>query len=276
MTGNITALTNINTIKSFHYYYKGEPNPRKIVVEEVIFEKLTEFKRRSLMYPYLSRNEESPFAVAFFESFNAIKLFIPKNVEKVVPLNINDEELEGVEGVFFDPSNPESMFEFNIDKYLVLLESSLGEDLTNYFLMIHENSLMDGHKEDFELIPNNFQEMSLVNKYLIELRYRTEIVDKFDGYLCSPDTSITYLGEPINKRKHDGSSIDIISYNKGRKIFGFFIKDNFSLNYLGTGFSYGEDLNYKTELCYAKFLKEDEVPTKEHGCWGKFKFKPIK
>ena len=275
MTGNITTLTNINSIKSFHYYYKGEMNPRKIVVEEIIFEKLTEFKRRSLMYPYLSRNEESPFAVAFFESFNVIKLFIPRNVEKVVPLNINDEELEGIEGVFFDPSSPESMFEFNIDKYLVLLESSLGEDLTSYFLTLHENSLMDGHKEDFELIPTNFQEMSLVNKYLIELRYRTEIIDNFDGYLCSPDTSIIYLGELINRRKHDGSSVDIISYNKGRKIFGFFIKDNFSLNYLGAGVSFGEDLNYKTELCYAKFLKEGESPTKEHGCWGKFKFKPI-
>lgn len=275
MTGNITTLTNINTIKSFHYYYRGETDPYKVVVEEVIFEKLTEFKRRSLMYPYLSRNEESPFAIAFFESFNVIKLFIPKNVERVVPLNINDEELEDVEGVFFDPSNPKSMFEFNIDKYLILLESSLGEDLTNYFLTIHENNLLDGHREDFELIPNNFQEISLVNKYLIELRYRTEIIDKFDGYLCSPDTSITYLGEPINKRKHDGSSIDIIYYNKGRKIFGFFIKDNLSLNYLGTGFSYGEDLNYKTELRYAKFLKDEEVPTKEHGCWGKFKFRPI-
>lgn len=274
MTGSLSTLTNLQNVTGFYYFFENEVEPIKVDLEKVKFEKLTEYKRRILMYNYLPREEETPIVMGYFESFNVIKLFIPKYVKKIIPLDLEGKEYEGLEGVFYDPSNPSTIFEYNIDKYLVLLESSLGENLEEYFILLHENPLLDAHKEDFEILPCNFQEMSLVNKYLVELRYRTELLDQFNSIMISPDTSLSYLGESINQIKHDNKELSLSKYIKGSKIYGFLVNDNFSLNYSGAPIWYGEDINFKLENIFAKWLENlEDTPTKENGQWDRFQWK---
>lgn len=277
MTGSLRLFTNINRITGFNYYIEGKDDVIKSEIIKVTLGELNNFKRRSLMYPYLPTIDDTPFVVGYFESFNVIKIFVPRKVKQITPIDNEGNELLDYAGIFYDVSDSVSMFEYNIDKYIIMLESSLGEDLQNYFILLHENPNLDAHKEDFELIPNNMHDPSLIQKHFIELAYNTNIFNLLNNTSINTDASIIYQGAIINSQKtenYDNNELLLNVYDAGVIYKDSIIKNNFSINYLGGFIGYGEDLNITPEEIYAKWLPDQTIPSKEHGQWGRFKWKP--
>lgn len=268
MTGNLMTLKALQNLSGFYLY----TNTGKIKIDllKVKFKELVNYKRRVLMYPYLPREDEDPMAVGYFEEFNVIRVFIPRNVIKITPIDLNGNEVEKTEGVFYDITDPTSLLEYNVDKYITLLESNAGEDLKNYYITIHENYRFDGHREEFELLSKNFQTNSIVNKYLIELFYSKRLLDQLNNTVISPDCSMAYIGTPIKFKNRE----DIKTLDSGLKFFGNFMKNDFSLNYMGGLINNGDYVNINSSKInyYTKWT--GDTTEAQNKKWDSFRWAP--
>lgn len=274
MTGALSSMSNIHGFSGFNFYF-SENIPQKVLIKKIEFEYLTDYERRILTYPYLPKEKKEPYAVAFFERFNVIKIFVPKKCIKIVPLDVEGIEFEDVEGRFLDASDPTTMLEYNNDKYVTLIESSLGTDDSNFFITLHETDFIDIHREDFEIIPNYIQPMSLVNKYLIYLATRTKTGDGLGEIFFSSDESLWFMGSKINEIYKD---VSLSKYPTGIKGMSMLINSDFSLNFMGDTISSSDNTILVTEedKLYRKWAYDDDTQNlpEKHIIWNRFKYAP--
>lgn len=274
MTGALSSMSNIHGFSGFNFYF-SENIPQKVLIKKIEFEYLTDYERRILTYPYLPKEKKEPYAVAFFEKFNVIKIFVPKKCIKIVPLDIEEKEYEDVEGLFLDSSSPTTMLEYNNDKYVTLIESSLGTNDSNFFITLHETNYLDIHREDFEIIPNYIQPMSLVNKYLVYLATRTKTGDSFGEIFFSSDESLWFIGTKINEIYED---VSLSKYPTGAKGMSMLLNSDFSLNFIGDTISYSDNTILITEedKMYRRWAYDDDTQNlpEEHITWNRFKYAP--
>ena len=280
MTGNINNLTNLHRISQFIFTYtdpKSDNGLREEIhdVHRINAATYKDYERRVLMYPYLLRDNEKGLAVAYFDQWNVIKLFIPKMVTKVTPVHIDEGPLTDYEGVFLNPANPESMWEYKTDKYITLLESSLGEDLKTFFITLHENEYMEGHMEDFTVNPGNIDGFSLDNKYLAIEALSNNMCLNLDSGLLSNDASVAHDGEMIAP---DKDIQNIWTFDKGYKIFGNQLLEDCSLYYFGDPISsnpYLKIFENPNIPRYRKWWDENaDTSTGDYSTWDSFQWAP--
>lgn len=276
MTGTLSSFTALNSIAAINFYMEGMDKPIKHDLIKVSMNNLTMYERRTLMYPYLVRSGELPYVIGYFDIFNILKIFVPKSCRRITIINVNGNEIEGIEGIFLDPSDPNTMLEYNIDKVITLMNEALGSSIDKYFIDLHTNYLLDAHREDIEIIPGHVQDKSLVNIYLTKLSLRNRTAEGIGDNLWSNDESIWHMGEKINE--FDSQTVSLSIYPTGIKAFSSFMKDDFSIDFLGDSIS-GDDKVYlntdKLDNYYRQWAgDEDEKnnPTR-HMIWGRFKWR---
>lgn len=279
MTGNLSNLSNINQVIKFIFYYQNneigeEPIEKEIDVKRIYQETLLDYERRCLMYPYFLRDDEEPLAVSYYANFNAIKIFVPKGVIKIVPINRDDEILNDYEGVFYEPSSPESMREFSSDKYVILLESSLGEDLSTFFKELHEMAELDAHIDDFNVIPSNYGSSELMSIFLIKDALSNQLINKFDHSVITNDSSIFFDGEFT--LSGIGNFSELYLLEKGYKELGYTLIDDCSLLYMGAALTSNirATISPSPSKIYVKWKNEgDPEDDPIFGTWGNFQWK---
>lgn len=277
MTGTLSSFTALNSIAAINFYMEGMDKPIKHDLIKVSMNNLTMYERRTLMYPYLVRSGELPYVIGYFDIFNILKIFVPKSCRRITIINVNGNEIEGIEGIFLDPSDPNTMLEYNIDKVITLMNEALGSSIDKYFIDLHTNYLLDAHREDIEIIPGHVQDKSLVNIYLTKLSLRNRTAEGIGDNLWSNDESIWHMGEKINE--FDSQTVSLSIYPTGIKAFSSFMKDDFSIDFLGDSIS-GDDKVYlntdKLDNYYRQWADDEDEnnnPTR-HMIWGRFKWRP--
>lgn len=279
MTGNLNNLNNIHQVSKFIFYYQDITSDdgyrqEEIIVKRIYSETLLDYERKALMYPYLLRDNEDSFAVSYYSDFNVIKVFVPKNVVKILPVNRDDEVLSDYEGIFLDPASPESMREFSSDKYVILLESSLGEDLSSFYKDLHELSELDAHIDDFNVIPSNYGSAELMSIFLIKDALSNQLINRFDYSTISNESSIFFDGEFT--LSGTGNFSELYIFEKGYKELGYTLLDDCSLFYMGDALT--SDIRALIQSpaskVYAKW-KDESDPTDDSnfGTWDNFYWK---
>lgn len=273
MTGTLTSFASLQTIYGFNFYMADIEEPIRHDLLKVSQERLTSYERRMLFYPYLPRNNEEPLVIGYFDNLVCVKLFVPKYTQRIVPLDSNFDEME-VEGVFWDPSSASSMNEYNVDKVVELISSSIGIDLQTYFKTLHEDPLLDSHREDIEVVPGYIQPRSLVNKYMVYLSQYPKTAEAFGTALWSNDESIWQMGAKMNERDKES---DFSIYPTGISAHSSLIKDDFSITYLGDMIS-GDNtyfFNLGADDFYRKWARDNIYynDPKQHMQWDRFKWR---
>lgn len=274
MTGTLTSFASLQTIYGFNFYMADIEEPIRHDLMKVSEERLTSYERRMLFYPYLPRNNEEPLVIGYFDTLVCVKLFVPKYTKRIVPLDSNFEEME-VEGVFWDPSSASSMNEYNVDKVVELISSAIGIDLQTYFKTLHEDPLLDAHREDIEVVPGYIQPRSLVNKYMVYLSQYPKTAEVFGTALWSNDESIWQMGAKMNERDKES---DFSIYPTGISAHSSLLKDDFSITYLGDMIS-GDNtyfFNIASDDFYRQWARDNHYynDPKKHMQWDRFKWAP--
>lgn len=271
MTGSLSSFTALQSIGAVNFYMKDEVIQKTL--QKIAMNDLTKFERRALMYPYLVRDNEEPFVVGYFDVIIAIKIFVPKLCTRIRIVDTNGNELE-TEGLFLDPSDADTMLEYNVDKIVTLLNGSLGKDISSYFIDLHQNSLLDAHREDIEIIPSHVQERSLVNIYLTKLSMRPRTAEGVGSTMWSNDESMWTMGAKINEADNE-----LTIYPTGIKAHSSFVKDDFSIDFIGDSIS-GDDKTYlhtdATDRYYRQWANDNDLLNNPnwHMVWGRFKWAP--
>lgn len=280
MTGNLYSFTSYKSVAGINYYMDGEDKPTYQELVKVAMNNLTLYERRSLMYPYLVRSGELPYVIGYFDVFNIIKIFVPKLCKRITVVGLDGNEMSDVEGVFLDPADPNAMLEYNIDKIITITNEALGSDITKYFIDLHTNYLLDAHREEIEIIPGHIQDKSLVNVYLTKLSLRNRTAEGLGGTMWSNDESLWHMGDKLNEADNDKQ---LSIYPTGIKAFSSFIKDDFSIDYLGDSISGDDKIYLDTENVddyYRRWAREEGPENaklnnpKKHIIWGRFKWRP--
>ena len=273
MIGSLGSFTALQSISAINFYMEGQPFPYTKSLIKIAMNNLTKFERRALMYPYLVRDNEEAFVVGYFDTIIVIKIFVPKKCNRIKVVDTNGNELD-VEGLFFDPSDTDTMLEYNVDKVVTLLNGTLGSDIETYFKDLHQNYLLDAHREDIEIIPSHVQERSLVNIYLTKLSNRPRAAEGIGGTMWSNDEALWNMGNKINE-----ADTDLSIYPAGVKAHSSLMKDDFGIDFVGDSIS-GDDKTYlhtdATERYYRQWANDDNKSNNPnwHMVWGRFKWAP--
>lgn len=273
MTGSLASFTALQSISAINFYMEGQGTPITKTLVKIAMNNLTKFDRRALMYPYLVRDNEEAFVVGYFDVIIVIKIFVPKLCTRIRVVDTNGDELD-VEGLFFDPSDTDTMLEYNVDKVVTLLNGALGADVETYFRDLHQNYLFDAHREDIEIIPSHVQERSLVNIYLTKLSNRPRTAEGIGGTMWSNDESLWAMGAKINE-----GDTELSIYPTGVKAHSSLMKDDFGIDFVGDSIS-GDDKCYlhtdATERYYRQWANSNDKLNNPnwHMIWGRFKWAP--
>lgn len=273
MTGSLISFTALQSISAINFYMEGQNTPFTEKLVKIAMNNLTQYERRILMYPFLVRDSETPLVVGYFDVLVVIKIFVPKKCVRIRVVDTQGNELE-TEALFFDPSDTDSMLEYNVDKVVTLINGALGVEVESYFKDLHQNYLLDAHREDYEIIPSHVQERSLVSVYLTRLSNRVRTAEGLGDIMWSSDESLWAMGTKVNEA-HKELSI----YPTGIKAHSSLMKDDFGIDFIGDSIS-GDDKTYlytdATERYYRRWANDNDVLNNPnwHMVWGRFKWAP--
>lgn len=277
MTGTLNSYSSLKSIGAINFYYttSEEEEPHTEPVTLITGNDIVKYERRMLLYPYMPRSNERPLVVAYLEKVEVLKIFVPKMCTRIRVVDKRNQE-QDIEGTFMDVTDPASMLEYNIDKVVTLMNVSSEEAATTYFSTIHQDPLVDAHREDFEIVPGHIQERSLVNVYLTKLSNRPRTAEGLGSILWSNDESMWFMGTKLNEI-HNRLSI----YPTGVKAHSSFLKDDFSIDFIGDSVS-GSDTVYldteTTDTKYRRWAYDNDRYNfpKRHIIWGRFRWKEWK
>jgi hypothetical protein len=273
MTGSLFSFTALSSISAINFYMDGSTIPIRENLVKITMNNLTKYERRMLMYPFFVRDSETPLVVGYFDVLIVIKIFVPKKCVRIRIVDTQGAELD-VEGLFFDPSDTDSMLEYNVDKVVTLINGALGVDVETYFKDLHQNSLLDAHREDYEIIPSHIQERSLVNIYLTKLSRKPKTAEGLGDTMWSNDESLWFMGTKINE-----ADKELTIYPTGIKAYSSLMKDDFGIDFVGDSIS-GDSNTYlhtdATERYYRQWASDSDKLNNPnwHMIWGRFKWAP--